>query len=590
MSTPSVCKTCGAVLTPDASTAGLCPACLLARALSEDELEPAGEAESSDLAAGASFGPFEIAAVLGRGGMATVYRARETTLQREVALKVLPSAFLHDESFARRFQREARVVAALEHPHIVPLYASGVEDGVPWMSMRLLAGSLQEVIAGGQVTVERTVRTLGDIASALDYAHARGVVHRDVKPTNILIDRAGHACVGDFGLAHMVERHVAATRTGVITGTPHNMAPEQALGKAVDHRADIYSLGVVAYEMMTGRPPFDGDSPVAVLMKHASDPLPVPSTESVPPAAFAVIRRALAKDPTERWPTASAFAAALEASLAVPASRRGMSARIVWAAGLAAVAIIGALLLRPPPPVGEPEPAPSEDAIIVQPAADPVPAPPSPGPLPAPTEPVPPTTRPLATPASTTGPPAPRPAQSRPPRAQVTREPLDPSPPALTVAETPSVTPRETLPAANAAAGTPAVTPPVEPPDAALPLSKPAVAQPEPSTNTSAPGAAAAPRSTPPPPEAVTEPVRVHTVNPTYPPVALAAGIEGDVVLEAVVSADGAVTAVEVLRSPHALLSDAAREAVRQYRYTPGHRNGVPETFRVQETVRFSLK
>ena len=240
---PTVCQTCGAVLAPDSSPAGLCPACLLAQALLDpgDDPNSSGsperEGEPSGLAAGSTFGPFRIEAVLGKGGMSTVYRACETTLDRVVALKVLPPEFLHDEMFARRFQQEARVVAALEHPHIVPLYASGIEGGIPWMSMRLLAGGdLKALVDSGRLDVKRTVEILQATASALDYAHARGVVHRDVKPSNILLDRAGRVCVSDFGLAHLMEKSLVHTRTGVIAGTPRYMAPEQGLGKGPGRR------------------------------------------------------------------------------------------------------------------------------------------------------------------------------------------------------------------------------------------------------------------------------------------------------------------------------------------------------------------
>ena len=164
---PTVCQTCGAVLAPDSSPAGLCPACLLAQALLDLGDDPNGsdpperEGEPSGLAAGSTFGPFRIEAVLGKGGMSTVYRACETTLDRVVALKVLPPEFLHDEMFARRFQQEARVVAALEHPHIVPLYASGIEGGIPWMSMRLLAGgSLDTILKKERLSLARVVELL----------------------------------------------------------------------------------------------------------------------------------------------------------------------------------------------------------------------------------------------------------------------------------------------------------------------------------------------------------------------------------------------------------------------------------------------
>ena len=217
----------------------------------------------------------QVVSVLGRGGKATGYGAYERRLERAVALKVLPPEFLDDGTFAKRFENEARVIAKLEHPNIVPIYASGIDEGIPWMSMRLLAGGNLGALLGARCPPSsHFVQMLRDIANALDYAHARGVVHRDIKPTNILRDDAGRLCVGDFGLAQMLEGGAGPTRTGTLVGTPQYMAPEQALGHAADHRSDIYSLGIVAYEMFVGDVPFAGDSPVAVLVKHVTEPVP----------------------------------------------------------------------------------------------------------------------------------------------------------------------------------------------------------------------------------------------------------------------------------------------------------------------------
>jgi serine/threonine-protein kinase len=265
---------------------------------------------------GATFGAYRIIEPLGRGGMASVYTAYEAALDRYVALKVLPGEFLHDETFAERFRREAKVVARLEHPNIIPIHAFGIEGGIPWMAMRLISGgALSGLLRGGPLTHERIITILRGAADALDYAHGKGVVHRDVKPQNILLDEAERVYLADFGIAKMVEGSGALTQTGMITGTPQYMAPEQATGQTVDKRVDIYALAVVAYEMLTGRVPFSADTPVAVLMKHVSEPMPIPPPSAVPEPLVRALLKGLAKKPEERWPSAGALVRALEEGL-----------------------------------------------------------------------------------------------------------------------------------------------------------------------------------------------------------------------------------------------------------------------------------
>jgi serine/threonine-protein kinase len=268
---------------------------------------------------GSAAGPFRILEPLGRGGMASVYRAHEEALDRDVALKVLPREFLHDPDFVRRFQHEAKAIAKLEHPNIVPIYAYDIDkaEGIPWMAMRLVGGgSLKDLLRRGRLPFERSVRVLGDVAAALDYAHSRGVVHRDVKPPNVLLDPEGRVYLADFGIAKMLESKAGLTATGMITGTPQYMAPEQATGLKVDHRADIYALGIMAYEMFTGQVPFAADTPVAILMKHVQEPLPLPPRDSVPEGLMRAVLRCTAKKPEHRYDTARAFVAALEDALA----------------------------------------------------------------------------------------------------------------------------------------------------------------------------------------------------------------------------------------------------------------------------------
>jgi hypothetical protein len=268
-------------------------------------------------ASGETFGAYRIIEPLGRGGMASVYRAYEAALDRCVALKVLPGEFLHDGTFAERFRREAKVVARLEHPNIIPIHAFGIEGGIPWMAMRLISGgALSSLLRDGRLPPERIITILRGAADALDYAHGKGVVHRDVKPQNMLLDEAERLYLADFGIAKMVEGSGALTQTGMITGTPQYMAPEQATGKPVDQRVDIYALAVVAYEMLTGGVPFAADTPVAVLMKHVTEPMPIPPASTVPEPLVRALLKGMAKQPEERWPTAGAFVRALEQGLA----------------------------------------------------------------------------------------------------------------------------------------------------------------------------------------------------------------------------------------------------------------------------------
>jgi serine/threonine-protein kinase len=272
---------------------------------------------------GSKAGPYIIKGQLGRGGMASVYLAHDPALERNVALKVLPREFLHDPDFIGRFKIEARAVASLEHPNIIPIYAYDVdqEEGIPWMAMRYVqGGALSDLLKKQRPPRSRSIEILRGVADALDYAHAKKVVHRDIKPQNVLLDEAGRVYLADFGVVKMLESPSGLTATGMITGTPQYMAPEQATAKAVDNRADIYSLGIVAYQMFTGRVPFTADTPVAILMMHVQEPVPPPSPELVPDPLASALLKALAKQPEDRWYTAGAFVAALEAGLRSPSS------------------------------------------------------------------------------------------------------------------------------------------------------------------------------------------------------------------------------------------------------------------------------
>jgi hypothetical protein len=268
---------------------------------------------------------FEIGDELGRGGMAVVYRAREVRLRRAIALKVLPPELAFRTGVRERFLREAQTAAQLSHPHIVPIYAADDSGGIAWLAMALVDGETlgQRMAREGRVAIDVACRILGEVADALAYAHARGVVHRDIKPDNILLDRdSGRAAVTDFGIARAAEEELRLTVTGVAIGSPAYMSPEQAMGEAqLDGRSDLYSLAVVGYQLLTGELPFQAASATAMLMKHVAEaPRPIATLRpDVPEGLAAAIERALAKKPADRWPDAASFRRALLAPPAPPA-------------------------------------------------------------------------------------------------------------------------------------------------------------------------------------------------------------------------------------------------------------------------------
>jgi serine/threonine-protein kinase len=260
-------------------------------------------------------GRYEIKGELGRGGMATVYRAYDPRFEREVALKVLPREMLHDSQFRVRFEREAKTVAMLEHQAIVPVYDVGEEDGQPYFVMRYMTGgSLSERIKQGPTEIHDTARIISRIASALDEAHAKKIIHRDLKPGNILFDSHNEPYISDFGIAKFTASSTNVTGSAII-GTPAYISPEQAQGEVIDGRSDIYALGIILFEMLSGRPPYDADTPMAVVVKHITEPVPhiLDLNANLPAGVEAVIERAMAKNRDERFASASQMAKALEA-------------------------------------------------------------------------------------------------------------------------------------------------------------------------------------------------------------------------------------------------------------------------------------
>ena len=265
-------------------------------------------------------GRYKLEAVLGQGGMSTVYKATDANLQRTVALKLIHPHLSRDPEFVRRFEQEAAAVARLRHPNIIQVYDFAHEGNLYYMVMEYVPGeTLQDKLktfnaSGQQFPLADTIQLMATICDTVAYAHNRGMIHRDLKPANVMLTLQGQPILMDFGVAKMLgETHLTAT--GTIIGTARYMSPEQASGEHPDKRTDIYSLGVILYEMTTGRPPFDGDSDIAILMKHVTQPVPdIRQIQTgAPDLLVAVIEKALAKNPADRYQTATDMAIALRA-------------------------------------------------------------------------------------------------------------------------------------------------------------------------------------------------------------------------------------------------------------------------------------
>jgi len=250
--------------------------------------------------------------------MATVYKAYHAPLDRVVAIKVLPAQYAGDPSFVERFRLEASTAARLRHPNILEIYDFGEQDGFTYIVNEYAEGGTLASRLGAPMRPDAALQIVAQVAAGLDYAHGRGVLHRDIKPSNIFISADGVAVIGDFGLVKILEGASGLTRAGAVLGTPQYMSPEQALGKPLDARADVYSLGVVLYEMLAGRVPFNAETPLTTLFAHIHDPLPPPRdiNPAIPPEVEHVVVKALAKDVDERYASAGELAQALAAALA----------------------------------------------------------------------------------------------------------------------------------------------------------------------------------------------------------------------------------------------------------------------------------
>lgn len=322
---------------------------------------------------GTKVGPYVIQEFRAKGGMGMVYRASHAGLKRDVALKILYPHLIGDGDFAQRFQREGQMMASLRHENIVEVYDAGEADGMLYIAMEWVpGGNAQQLLkslhdAGKRMPVAQALQIARQIASALDYAHSKGIVHRDLKPSNIMIGGTDRYVLGDFGIA--LDSTATKLTSGMTSmGTVEYMSPEQGQGLPVDGRSDIYSLGCVLYELLTGRVPFGATNPLALLNKHIKEPLPPlrRARPDAPQVAQDMVEKATAKKPSDRYPSASAFVAALDDALAGRAKRAvnvgallplGLGALVLGGLGVAAVSLLNpapaapAATLTPPPPL-----------------------------------------------------------------------------------------------------------------------------------------------------------------------------------------------------------------------------------------------
>ena len=335
---------------------------------------------------GRKLGNYEIVEELGRGGMAVVYRAYQPSLNRHVAIKVLAPQLSFDQQFVERFQREARAAAKLRHPNIVVIHDVARQQEIYYIVMEMLEGlTLKQLIEDkGSLSPERATRIVEQVASALDYAHEQGFVHRDIKPANIFVGKNDHTTLTDFGIAKAASETQHLTRTGMLIGTPEYMSPEQAEGGTVDYRTDLYALGIVLYQMLAGRAPFQSTTPHATLHAVIYEP-PPPLRQLRPglsPAIESVVMRSINKQPAQRFQSGSEMAAALKASLAgrpavavqappqstqtLPPQRRSPVVWIVAALALVLVTIVAAALLLLGGDGGQGTPTAAATSIVIR--------------------------------------------------------------------------------------------------------------------------------------------------------------------------------------------------------------------------------
>lgn len=270
---------------------------------------------------GKQLGPYQVVAPVGEGGIATVYKAYQPGEERYVALKILPRHLVDDAGFAAQFEQVAETVVGLEHPHILPVFDYGQSDGYAYLAMPFIQhGDLAGLLETGPLTLSEVRRIISQLGGALDYAHQRGLLHQGVKPRNVLLDQQGDCLLMDFGLAAIVAESESVVALGGVIGTPSYLSPEQGERRQVDQRSDVYALGIILYELVTGRVPYRAESPLAVVMKHVNDPLPSPRrfAPELPEAVERVIFKSLAKQPEDRYDTAREIVRAVEGAIPAP--------------------------------------------------------------------------------------------------------------------------------------------------------------------------------------------------------------------------------------------------------------------------------
>jgi serine/threonine-protein kinase len=320
---------------------------------------------------GKQLGPYRIVAPVSADGIGAVYKAQQLDIDRQVAIKVLPRQFADDAQFLGRFEQEARVLAKLQHPHILPVQDYGQTQGLTYFVMPLVeGGNLADILSHQRLSLPQIGRVIAQIGEALDYGHGQGVMHYDVKPGNILVDRHGNCLLTNFGMVKIMGGSTGRlTLTGSRIGTPAYMSPEQGMADPLDGRSDIYALGVILYELVTGQVPFKAETPMALMIKHIQDPLPLPREiePALPEPIERVIVKALAKQPRDRFVTAGKMVKALQGALQTVDTRPAA----VQNGHPAPVA-------DPPPQPAPPESQPTPASPQVAPVADPSSQPPSP--------------------------------------------------------------------------------------------------------------------------------------------------------------------------------------------------------------------
>jgi serine/threonine-protein kinase len=353
------CSRCGSEVQ---KATQFCPTCGLdLRVTSPVQAIATGDVTELEIVREALAEEYDLLEELGRGGMAIVYRARDKHLEREVAIKVLPFSLAFDAEFVERFTREARTAAGLEHPNIIPIYRVGKTGRVIYFVMKYIrGGSLSRVLAERQKLIPSEIRKLlADVGSALGYAHKRGIVHRDIKPDNIMFDEFGQCVVTDFGIAK-AGGGSRLTGTGMSIGTPHYMSPEQARAQSIDGRSDLYSLGVLAYQTLVGEVPYDGEDSFSIGYKHIMEPIPVPLLDTPEERRlFEIIKRLIMKDPLDRFQDAEALLKVLEGQPRESVAQRRVSAAQAILS-TQSTALLQGQSVALQPPSGPPSPRPSQ--------------------------------------------------------------------------------------------------------------------------------------------------------------------------------------------------------------------------------------